>query len=71
MLSRELASVASNHVEASQIGQTLTTAYRWMFFAFGGLSGCAAVVAWSIPDLDLSDSPAIAPRTSSTLGDHR
>jgi len=53
------------------MGQTLTTAYRWMFFAFGGLSGCAAVVAWSIPDLDLSVSPAIAPRTSSPLGDHR
>jgi EmrB/QacA subfamily drug resistance transporter len=71
MLSRELASVSSNHLEASQIGQTLTTAYRWMFFAFGGLAGCAAVVAWSIPDLDLTVNPAIAPRTSSTLGDHR
>lgn len=60
ILSRALASIGSSHVEASQIGSALIAAYRWMFFALGGLSACAAVVAWSIPDLDLADSPANA-----------
>jgi MFS family permease len=58
ILSRELASIGSSHVEASQIASALIAAYRWVFFALGGLSACAAVVAWSIPDLDLAASPA-------------
>jgi MFS family permease len=58
ILSRELASIGSSHVEASQIASALIAAYRWVFFALGGLSACAAVVAWSIPDLDLATSPA-------------
>ena len=58
VLSRELASIGSTHVEASQIAPALIAAYRWMFFALGGLSACASVVAWSIPDLDLAASPA-------------
>lgn len=60
ILSRELASVGSSHVEASQKASAWIAAYRWMFFALGGLSACAAVVAWSIPDLDLAGSPANA-----------
>ena len=60
ILSRELASVGSTHVEASQKASVLIAAYRWMFFALGGLSPCAAAVAWSIPDLDLAGSPANA-----------
>ena len=60
ILSRELASIASSHVEACQITSALIAAYRWMFFALGGLSACAAVVAWSIPDLDLAATPANA-----------
>ena len=58
ILSRELASVGSSHVEASKMASALIAAYRWMFFALGGLSACAAAVAWSIPDLDLASSPA-------------
>ena len=58
ILSRELASIGSSHVGASQIASALIVAYRWVFFALGGLSACAAVVAWSIPDLDLAASPA-------------
>jgi EmrB/QacA subfamily drug resistance transporter len=58
ILSRELASIGSSHVEASQIASALIGAYRWVFFALGGLSACAAVVAWSIPGLDLAASPA-------------
>lgn len=60
ILSRELASLGSSHVEASQKASALIAAYRSMFFALGGLSACAAVVAWSIPDLDLASSPANA-----------
>lgn len=60
ILSRELASVGSNHVEASQIAPALIAAYRWVFFALGGLSACAAVIAWSIPDLDLARNPSDA-----------
>ncbi len=58
ILSRELASIGSNHVEASQIAPALIAAYRWVFFALGGLSACAAVIAWSIPDLDLARNPS-------------
>ena len=58
ILSRELAAIGSTHVEASQIASALIAAYRWVFFALGGLSAFAAVVAWSIPDVDLAASPA-------------
>lgn len=57
ILSRELASIGSSHVEASQIAPVLIAAYRWVFLALGALSGCAAAVAWSIPDLDLAAGP--------------
>jgi MFS family permease len=57
ILSRELASIGLSH-EASQISPALIAAYRWVFLALGGLSACAAGVAWSIPDLDLAASPA-------------
>jgi len=66
ILSRELASIGSSHVEASQIAPALIAAYRWVFLALGGLSGCAAAVAWSIPNLDLAASPAGAFATSGT-----
>jgi EmrB/QacA subfamily drug resistance transporter len=56
ILSRELASIGSSH-ENSQIASTLIAAYRWVFFALGALSACAAAVAWSIPDLDLAANP--------------
>ena len=52
ILSQELSSIGSSRVEPSQIAPALMAAYRWVFFALGGLSGCAAVVAWSIPNLD-------------------
>ena len=39
---------------ASQIAPSLIVAYRWVFLALGVLSGCAALVAWSIPNLDLA-----------------
>ena len=57
ILSRELASIGSSHVEASQIAPALMVAYRWVFLVLGGLSACAAVVAWSIPNLDLAVNP--------------
>jgi len=59
LLGRELASIGSNH-EASQIAPALIAAYRWVFFVLGGLSACAAAIAWSIPDLDLAASPVNA-----------
>ena len=70
ILSRELASIASSHVEGSQISLALIAAYRWVFVALGGLSACAAVVAWSIPDLDLAASPfgAVATSMLETVG---
>jgi hypothetical protein len=52
ILSQELSSIASSRVEPSQIAPPLMAAYRWVFVALGGISGCAAVVAWSIPNLD-------------------
>jgi MFS family permease len=57
ILSRELASIGSSHIGASQIAPALVAAYRWVFLALGGLSAGAAVVAWSIPDLDLAANP--------------
>lgn len=57
ILTHELASIGSNHIEASHIAPALIAAYRWLFFALGAVSGCAAVVAWSIPNLDLAASP--------------
>jgi len=57
ILTHELASIGSNHIEASHIAPALIAAYRWLFFALGAVSGCAAVVAWSIPNLDLATSP--------------
>ena len=57
ILSRELTSIDSSHVAPCQIASALTAAYRWVFFALGGLSAGAALVAWSIPDLDLAASP--------------
>ena len=70
ILSQELASIGSSHVEASQIAPALIAAYRWVFLALGALSGCAAAVAWSIPNLDLAASPVGAFATSSS-GNHR
>ena len=58
ILTRELASIGSSHVETSQIAPALMAAYRWVFIVLGGLSACAAAVAWSIPDLDLAASPS-------------
>lgn len=60
ILSRELASMGSSHIEASKIAWALIAAYRWVFIALGGLSACAAAVAWSIPDLDLAANPPSA-----------
>ena len=57
ILSQELSSIGSSRVQPSQIAPALIAAYRWVFFALGGLSGCAAVIAWSIPNLDLAGSP--------------
>jgi EmrB/QacA subfamily drug resistance transporter len=57
VLSQELASMGSSHFETSQIAPALIAAYRWVFLALGVLSGCAALVAWSIPDLDLAADP--------------
>jgi EmrB/QacA subfamily drug resistance transporter len=57
VLSQELASMGSTHFEASQMAPALIAAYRWVFLALGGLSGCAALVAWSIPNLDLAGIP--------------
>ena len=65
LLSRELSSIGSSHVEPSQIAPALMAAYRWVFFVLGGLSGCAALVAWSIPNLDLAGSPTSPLATSS------
>jgi hypothetical protein len=58
VLSRELASIGSRHFEASQIALPLIVAYRWLFLALGVLSGSAALVAWSIPNLDLAATAA-------------
>jgi len=57
ILSQELASIGSSHFEASQVAPALIEAYRWVFLALGVLSGCAALVAWSIPNLDLAAAP--------------
>lgn len=57
VLSQELASIGSSYFEGSHIAPTFIGAYRWVFLALGGLSGCAALVAWSIPNLDLSATP--------------
>jgi hypothetical protein len=65
ILTQELSSVGSSRVDPSQIATALMAAYRWVFLALGGLSGCAAVVAWSIPNLDLAASPASALATPS------
>jgi EmrB/QacA subfamily drug resistance transporter len=64
ILSQELASMSSRHFEASPIAPPLIEAYRWVFVALGVLSGCAALVAWSIPNLDLAATPA-TPGTAS------
>ena len=69
VLSRELASIGSSHVEASRIASPLIAAYRWVFFALGGLSASAAVVAWSIPNVDLATSPDGA-FAASSFGGH-
>ena len=55
ILSQEFASIGSSG-GASQIAPALIAAYRWVFFVLGGLSACAAAIAWSIPDLDLAAS---------------
>ncbi|HXJ42338.1 MAG TPA: hypothetical protein VNH18_23865, partial [Bryobacteraceae bacterium] len=57
ILAQELASMGSSHIEASQIASTLIVGYRVVFLALGVLSGCAALVAWSIPNLDLAAIP--------------
>jgi hypothetical protein len=57
ILAQELASMGSSHIEASQIESTLIVGYRVVFLALGVLSGCAALVAWSIPNLDLAAIP--------------
>jgi len=48
----------------------LIVAYRWVFLALGVLSGCAALVAWSIPNLDLAATPASV-LAASSLDDHQ
>ena len=70
ILSQELASMGSRHFEASQIAPPLIVAYRWVFLALGVLSGCAALVAWSIPNLDLAATPA-GVLAASSLDDHQ
>ena len=65
ILGQELALIGSSHVEASRIAPALIAAYRWMFYALGALSGGAALVAWSIPNLDLAVSPGRALTSSS------
>jgi EmrB/QacA subfamily drug resistance transporter len=70
ILSQELASMGSRHFEASQIGPPLIVAYRWVFLALGVLSGCAALVAWSIPNLDLATTPT-GVLAASSLDDHQ
>ncbi len=57
ILGQELATIGSRHFEASRIAPALIVAYRWVFLALGGLSGCAALIAWSIPNLDLAADP--------------
>src|SRR5260370_9636537 len=47
ILSRELASIGSSHVGASQIAPSLIAAYLWLVFALGALSASPAVVACS------------------------
>jgi len=59
VLSRELASISSSSVKATQAIPALVLAYRWMFIALGTISALAALTAWSIPDLDLADSPSV------------
>jgi hypothetical protein len=49
--------MGSSHIEASQIALALIVGYRWVFLALGVLSGCAALVAGSIPNLDLAAIP--------------
>jgi EmrB/QacA subfamily drug resistance transporter len=65
MLSQDLAAIGSTHIEVSQVAPALVAAYRWMFVTLGALSGCAALVAWSIPNLDLDVSPLGVAETSS------
>jgi len=57
VLGQELAAIGSGHFEASRIAPALIVAYRWVFLSLGGLSGCAALIAWSIPNLDLAANP--------------
>jgi hypothetical protein len=57
ILGQELALIGSGQIEAPQIAPALIVAYRWVFLLLGGLSGCAALVAWSIPNLDLAAIP--------------
>lgn len=57
MLGTSLAENLLRLVRATRLlrsASALIAAYRWVFLALGGLSACAAVVAWSIPDLDLA-----------------
>lgn len=58
ILGHQLASIGSSQVGAVQIAPAVIAAYRWVFLALGVLSACAAVIAWSIPDLDLATNPA-------------
>jgi hypothetical protein len=64
VLSHALASIGSRQTEIPQVVPALVGAYRWLFISLGALSACAAVVAWSIPNLDLAtrlvDNPAIS-----------
>lgn len=57
LLSQELARIGTTHSEASRVAPALLAAYRWMFVSLGVLAGCAALVAWSAPDLDLAAIP--------------
>jgi MFS family permease len=70
-LSRALASIGASHFETTEVIPGLVVAYRWMFIALGTLSACAALVAWSIPNLDLAASPVggAATDVSSGLGE--
>ena len=45
-------------IRATSFSEPLITSFRWLFLTLGALSAVASVVAWSIPNIDLSSSPA-------------
>ena len=56
-LTNALSSVNSGHLQAVPSSSSLICAFRWMFLTLGVFAGCATLIAWSIPELDLSSSP--------------